>query len=240
MPIRLAHITDLHLDEELPSKNGISTRKRLDDIVKDIKNEKITEVICTGDIGENEGVSYFFEQLKTISLSITLGNHDSFTEISKYYGKGAHYDSLKLYSSVEKEEYKFIYLDSSEGIIDSQQLFWLEKELVSLKFIIIFMHHPVIGLNLEVDNIGKLKNRDAVLSILESYPNKITIFCGHYHMESKVVYKNITQNITPAVSFQVEKNPNTIEINTSIFGYRIIELEKNHQSSTIKLLSDAN
>jgi Icc protein len=237
---KIAHITDLHLDEEYPLKNDVPTRKRFDSIVKDIENKKITRVVCTGDIGENKGILYFFEQLKTKALSITLGNHDTFSEISKHYSKGADYDSEKLYSSTIKEYYKFIYLDSSEGVIDRKQLLWLEKELISVKPIIIFVHHPIIGLNLKVDEIGKLKNREDVISLLQGSPNEITIFCGHYHMESTLIHKNITQNITPAVSYQVEKNLSTIEINTTIFGYRIIEIDKNNTSSKIQLLPNAN
>lgn len=237
---KIAHITDLHLDEEYPLKNGVLARKQFDSIVKDIEDKKITRIVCTGDIGENKGISYFFEQLKTKVLSITLGNHDTFSEISKYYNKGADYDSEKLYSSTIKEYYKFIYLDSSEGVIDEKQLLWLEKELISTTPIIIFVHHPIIGLNLKVDEIGKLKNREDVISLLEGSSNDITIFCGHYHMESTILHKNITQHITPAVSYQVEKTLNTIEINTTVFGYRIIEIDKYNTTSKIKLLPNAN
>ena len=237
---KIAHITDLHLDEPYPLKNGVLTRKRFDNILKDIRCKNITHVVCTGDIGENKGIIYFFERLKTINLSITLGNHDKFDEVSKHYNKGADYDSKKIYRSVVKKYHKFIYLDSSEGIIDTKQFIWLKKELISLKPIIIFIHHPIIGLNLKVDEKGRLKNREEVISLLEKSFNEITIYCGHYHMESTLVYKNITQNITPAVSFQIEKNPNTIKINTTVFGYRIIEIENNNKSSKIQFLSDAN
>ncbi|WP_024770941.1 metallophosphoesterase family protein [Aquimarina macrocephali] len=237
---KIAHITDLHLDEEYPLKNGVLARKRFDNIIKDIEDKKITRVVCTGDIGENKGISYFFEQLKTKALSITLGNHDMFSEISKHYSKGADYDSEKLYSSTIKEYYKFIYLDSSEGVMDKKQLLWLQKELISAKPIIIFVHHPIIGLNLKVDEIGKLKNREDIIPLLEDSLNEITIFCGHYHIESTLNHKNITQHITPAVSYQIEKNLNTIEINTSVFGYRIIEIDQNNISSKTQLLRDAD
>ena len=236
----IAHITDLHLDEAYPLKIGIQTRKRFDDILKDIEYKNITRVVCTGDIGENEGIQYFFEQLKTKTLSLTLGNHDTFAEISKHYSKGADYDSQKLYSSTLKKYYKFIYLDSSEGIIDKKQLSWLKKELILQKPIIIFMHHPVIGLNVKVDKIGKLKNREEVVTLLTKTTNKVEIYCGHYHMESTLNYKNITQYITPAVSFQVEKNPNVVETNTTFFGYRIIEIDNSTKSSKIQLFRDAD
>jgi len=237
---KIAHITDLHLDEQFPFKNKISARERFDSILKNIKENDINDIVCTGDIGENEGIIYFFEQLKKLNFSITLGNHDNFTEIIKHYNLGANYDSKKIYRSVLENYFKLIYLDSSSGSIDAKQLVWLKKELISSQPIIIFIHHPIIGLNLKVDEIGRLKNRKDLTTILTETPNEITIYCGHYHMESTLVYKNITQYITPAVAFQIEKEISEIKINTVISGYRIIQLENNELSSAVKILNNAN
>lgn len=237
---KIAHITDMHLDEMFPLENHAFARKRFDNVLKDIENKNISHIICTGDIGEGKGVQYFFEQLKNKSFSITLGNHDKFIEVFKHYNLGADYNSQKIYSSTQKEYYKLIYLDSSEGTIDNKQLIWLEKELISTKPIIIFIHHPLIALNLKVDEIGKLKNRQEVISLLTKVNNEITIYCGHYHMESSLTYKNIAQYITPAIAFQIKKNTNTIEIDTTISGYRIIHIEKHKVSSTVELLDNAN
>lgn len=236
MATKIAHITDSHLDEEFPIRYGVQTRKHFDTVIKDIKNENISEIICTGDIGESQGLAYFFDQLKSYSLSITLGNHDRFVQISKYYTKGLHKESQKIYSSIEKGNHKYIYLDSSAGIIDKEQLYWFQTELISSKPILVFLHHPIIGLNLKADKIGRLKNRNEVLSIIENSQNKISLFCGHYHTESSIVYKNIEQYITPAISFQIKKLQNKIEINTKVFGYRIIEIEDTSITSQVRLL----
>ena len=236
MVTKIAHITDSHLDEEFPTRNGVETRKHFDSVLNDIKNENISEIICTGDIGEDQGLMYFFDQLKSYSLSITLGDHDKFSQISKYYTKGTHQEYQKIYSSIERDNHKYIYLDSSAGIIDKEQLYWFQTELISSKPILIFLHHPIIRLNTKADEIGRLKNRNEVLSIMENSQNKISIFCGHYHTESSIIYKNIEQYITPAVSFQIEELQNKIEINTKIFGYRIIEIENTSVTSQVKLL----
>ncbi|UOY05513.1 metallophosphoesterase [Muricauda sp. SCSIO 64092] len=237
---RIAHITDLHLDEEFPFNDQVSARKRLDAILRDIKGENIDYIICTGDIGENEGIPYFFEQVKSNTLSITLGNHDKFDAISKYHDVGADHTSKKIYRSTLKAYYKFIFLDSSSGTIDGQQLDWLKKELISTKPIVIFMHHPIIGLNVKVDEIGKLKNRNELTDILTGTTNVIHIYCGHYHMEDTLVHKNIIQYITPAVAFQIKKSSDSITLDTSISGYRIIQIEKSEISSKVKLLSNAD
>ena len=179
---RIAHITDLHLDERFPYKDKISARKRFDQILEDIKANDVDHIICTGDIGENKGLPYFFDKLKKMDLSITLGNHDDFTKITQYYNLGADYGTKKLYRSKLVASFKFVYLDSSAGIIDIKQLKWLKKELNSSTPIVIFIHHPIIGLNLKVDEIGKLKNRKALVKILERGSNSIIVYCGHYHM----------------------------------------------------------
>ena len=237
---KIAHITDMHLDEEFPYENQTSARKRFKNVLKDIKNKNISHVVCTGDIGEGKGVQFFFEQFKNTNLSITLGNHDKFMEVSKHYDLGVDYDSQKIYSSILHEYCKLIYLDSSEGIIDQKQLIWLEKELITDKPIIIFIHHPIIALNLKVDEIGKLKNRQKVISILTKVKNEIIIYCGHYHMDSYSIYKNIAQYITPAIAFQIKKDFNKIEIDSSISGYRIIHIRNNGIASTVKLLNNAD
>lgn len=231
---RIAQITDLHLDEIFPFNNHISARKRFDTILEDIEQKKIDTIVCTGDIGENKGISYFFQKLKYKNVRITLGNHDEFNKLSKY-------TNLKTYHSNQKEHFKFLYLDSSQGIIDTQQFVWLEQELISSTPIIIFMHHPVIGLNAKVDAIGKLKNRAEILNLLASFTTKkVIIYCGHYHLESLLIHKNIEQYITPAVSFQIKKNKSTIEIDTTSFGYRIIEFKHNKVSSKIIRFSHAD
>lgn len=240
MMLKIAHITDLHLDEKFPFKNCTDARKRFDAILADIANEQIDTVICTGDIGENEGILYFFDQLKDKTLYLTLGNHDRFAEVSKYYNLGVNHDLAKIYWSTVVAAFKVIYLDSSAGIIDDEQLIWLERELVSSKSIIIFMHHPILGLTLKVDEIGKLKNRKEIASILTQVNNKVTIYCGHYHMEHSSVYQNITQYITPATAFQIKKHTDRIEIDTTISAYRIIQIENNKITSIIKRLNHAD
>jgi len=234
---RIAHITDLHLDEEFPFNDEVSARNRLDSVLEDIKEYNINHIVCTGDIGENKGVLYFFEQLKNMNYSLVPGNHDSFIEVAKHYHLGIHHNSKKIYSSSDNKHFKFIYLDSSSGSIDDNQLVWLRSELISSKPIIIFIHHPVIGLNLKVDEIGKLNNRKELIKILTGVPNKITIYCGHYHMESALALKNVAQYITPAVAFQIKKDIDKIEIDTTVSGYRIIQIENSELSSKVRILN---
>ena len=238
MITRIAHITDLHLDEDFPFKSDAQARNRFEVILSNIEENNISNVVCTGDIGESSGVSYFFEKLKNKSVVITLGNHDNFATIVKYYKQGANYRTEKFYQSITSDFFKYIYLDSSVGIIDDEQLDWLQKEIeIEIeKVLVVFIHHPIIGVPYKVDEIGKLKNREKVLTLLTSVTNQVNIYCGHYHMESVNSYENITQYITPAVSFQIEKDTNEVKVDTKISGYRIIEIEEQELSSEVKFV----
>ena len=240
MHTKIAHITDLHLDEDFPQKQEVHSREHFRQVLEDIRDKGIKEIVCTGDIGENKGIEHFFRQLADFDLAVTLGNHDSFGQVSPYLNKKSDGQDQKHYYSTYQEGYQCIYLDSSQGVIDPTQLQWLRKALDTTKPILIFVHHPILGLELKVDEIGRLQNRGEVRTLLENTLNEITIFCGHYHMESYLQYKNIRQHITPAVSYQIEKNKNEIVLDTHTFGYRIIHLENGQVSSKIQTLSHAN
>ncbi|WP_299366701.1 metallophosphoesterase [Winogradskyella sp.] len=237
---KIAHITDLHLDEEFSIGIKINTRKRFDMILESIKENEINEIICTGDIGINKGVDYFFERLKNMNLSVTMGNHDDFFEISKYYSLGADYELNKIYKSRVYGQYKFIYLDSSTGYIDDKQIEWLKTELKSSRPLMIFVHHPIFATGLKIDEIGQLNNSNELKKLLIEVPRPIHIFCGHYHMESSLVHKNIAQQITPAVVFQVKKSIDKIDLDASISGYRIIEIKNSELSSKVVYLNHAD
>ena len=240
MHTKIAHITDLHLDEAFPHNNPKIARDKLQQILKDIEDEGIQEIVCTGDIGEGESIPYFFEKLSVFDLTFTLGNHDSFDVISPYLHPNIKNHPQRLYYSVQRDIHQCIYLDSSQGVIDTVQLGWLAETIDSTCPVIIFMHHPVLGLDLKVDEIGKLQNRKEVQHLLANIPNDITIFCGHYHMENSLQYNNISQHITPAISYQIEKSKDEIIVDTQAFGYRIITIENNQISSKIRILNDAN
>ena len=237
---RIAHITDLHLDEEFPFGNNTSARRRFDIILASVRVNGISSVVCTGDIGVNDGIQYFFEKLENMDLSITLGNHDDFKRIFKYYSLGADYSSGKIYKSEIQNGFKIIYLDSSSGNIDDKQFKWLKKEIKASRPIIIFVHHPIIGVELKVDEIGRLIKREDLIKVLEKVSNKIYIFCGHYHMEHTLIHRNIHQFITPAVAFQIEKDRFEIKTNTTISGYRIIQFDNNKVVSDVKKVDIAN
>lgn len=233
--LNIAVITDIHLDEAFPKEAGVDSHKNWSRILKDIQSKNIQEIIFGGDIGEHTSNNYFFESLKAFNLKIILGNHDKFAEAIKYYKPNAAFNHSELYYFTETAFHKFIFLDSSTNKISTTQLVWLKNELNTTKKIIVFIHHPVLAVNTIVDRMYPLENREQVKELLFNSQKEIMIFCGHYHMEDERTERNISQFITPASSYQIEKDAETLKTHNHFFGYRIITLHEERIESKLVL-----
>ena len=221
----IAHITDTHLDDNTALERGINPKQNFTAILEKIAEMGVDDIVCTGDIGEKETYKWFFEKIEEYKpgYKITLGNHDDYNEAVKFFQMKSE-GNKELHYAVEEEFYKYIFMDSSSGKISSKQLSWLKDEATTLKKLIVFIHHPILGFATGMDKIYPLQNRDEVTAILQQCKQQVHVFCGHYHMPDKRTEGKITQYITPAVSFQVKKFSPTIEIKAGNFGFRIITL----------------
>ncbi|WP_299213954.1 metallophosphoesterase [uncultured Aquimarina sp.] len=232
---KIAYITDIHIDEEFPKSVGVDARQNWETILKDVASRNINDIIYGGDIGEKSSNAWFFESLQNYQLSISLGNHDDFSEVIKHYKNDFPEDLKELSYCQEYDFFKFIFLDSSAEVISEKQLKWLQAELITQKKILLCIHHPILEIPAVIDKRFSLKGREKIQTLLQEIPNTITIFCGHYHMKDRRSDKNITQYITPAGSYQVEKDPDEIKVHSSTFGYRIIELDKDQMHTEVVL-----
>ncbi len=239
----IAYITDIHLDEQFPIDHGIEARKNWEIILADIASRQIDEVIFGGDIGEKPSNKWFFDSLNKYAenLKITLGNHDSYSEVKKYYSNKFVKSQDELYYNYEDNLYKYFFLDSSSSEISIPQLEWLKNGLlVTDKKPIVFIHHPILKVNTPIDKEFPLTNRDTFKELLLLHKQDILIFCGHYHMEDETRMDNIKQYITPASSYQIVNEADKIEINAGVFGYRLIYIDKEQITTEVILHDNKN
>lgn len=224
----IAHITDTHLGDPTTLDYGIDTKKNLKAILEDTAG-KVDDIIITGDLGNKDKLTWLFEKTESYmpGFKIILGNHDDYKDVKEFYHNTKSASESELYYTLEDEFYKYIFMDSSSSVISQAQLEWLTAEINTLKKIIVFIHHPILGFETGMDKTYPLQNRDTVNEILQQSRNPLTVFCGHYHMPDKRQDRKITQYITPASSFQVKKNSREIEINGKSFGYRLIMINEN-------------
>lgn len=218
----IAHITDAHLSDPIAKSLGIDPDKNFEAVLKHCTDIGVDELVFAGDIGYDNSHIRFFNLVEKYKpgFKIVLGNHDSIADIKDYYTGKYHVEGL--YYSKEDDYYKYIYLDSSSESIGPQQLDWLKSEINTTKKIVVFIHHPVLGVETAMDNLYPLKNRDDVKAILAESRQAVTLFCGHYHMPDKRTAGKITQYITPALSFQAVKYSSKLDLIAPYFGYRLI------------------
>ncbi len=221
---QIAFITDLHLDEQFPIDQKVNPKNNFENVLADIEKRNIKEIIFGGDIGEASAHKYFFEKLQRFSFNLIWGNHDKFEFVKEYFNKEA--IRKELYYNFEHQNYQYLFLDTSNDELSDTQLAFLKTELIQNKELILFIHHPILEIDTAVDKVYPLKNREELKSVLLNFKNKVTVFCGHYHMNDEQEVKNIKQYTTQSMSFQLAKNDPKIAIDTKTYGYRIIEINK--------------
>jgi hypothetical protein len=170
-------------------------------------------------------------------VKITLGNHDTFSEVSQFYKNESNKGENELYYTDEDDDFKYVYLDSSSYEISDTQFEWMIRELKTEKQLVIFIHHPILHIESEMDNKYPLKGREKIEESFKQHKKHLYIFCGHYHTHHEKTVGNITQFITPASSFQILKQPGKIEFDTLTFGYRIINIVKGEIDTEVVLLA---
>lgn len=238
----IAYLNDIHLDEAEPLEHGIKPQQNWKRLLDDIALHKVNEVVFGGDIGGKNAYPWFFASLNSWgnNFKLLIGNHDNYDEAIKYYSNPFLNNHGELYYSYQDDYAKYIVLDSSSAWISPVQLEWLKQELVTPKRIVLFIHHPVLGVDTPVDRLYPLKNREQVKDALLICPNKISVFCAHYHMPDTQTYHNIKQYITPAASYQIKKQAADIEVDAGHYGYRLIYINEEHITSKVILLNNLN
>ncbi len=247
-PKTIAYVTDAHIGQKIvlggkaesgkmhylsePEEHKDNLKLVLDDIAK----RGITEVVFGGDIGTQYANEWLFNLMVKygFKLRMVLGNHDTFSEVSKHYISPSSDDELKY--SYDEGPFKYIYLDSSSNSISDNQLRWLQQELNTEKRVILFLHHPVLEIDTPLDRAGAALNaRDKIRDALLQSKREIVIFCGHYHMEDDATDGNIRQFLTPAASYQIEKLSDEIALDEQAFGYRLIKINGSELSTEVVL-----
>lgn len=224
---KIAYITDLHLDEQVPLELGIDPRKNWKTILDDLKSRGINEIIFGGDIGDRSSNEWFFKSIENYKMMICLGNHDTYDEVTKFFNPTLSKNQDELYYSQSLGDYQCLICDTSSEKMSQKQFDWLKKEIDTHEKIIVFVHHPIFSVDAMIDKQFSLMGRERIKALLLNSQKNIVVFTGHYHFEDETKEGKVLQYITTAASYQGEKIPNEIKINGDSFGYRIIELVEN-------------
>ncbi|MBF9017071.1 MULTISPECIES: metallophosphoesterase [unclassified Oceanispirochaeta] len=227
--MKIAHITDLHLDERSILQDSCDIPEDLSTLLGKFNELSVDEIIITGDMGDPESVHRLFGILKERKLKYRyiMGNHDDFRDYDSF-GDFPKREGGRAYSSSLKNGNLFLSLDSSMSSLDPCQCSWIQKHLEKGGFrrVFVIIHHPVLDCgNTEMDREYSLKNRDEISRILMKQKKEVFILCGHYHFVHDQKVCNLTQMVSPPMSIQTNRNGISSESDCRT-SFRIIEISE--------------
>lgn len=248
----IAHFTDAHLGQRptidrnvdggrmqydrVPDEHG----RRLDNVLDDMVRRGVSAAVFGGDIGLGESVAGFFDRLKALPLamSIVLGNHDTHDDVVRHWRPAVSAVDRRLCYSRPGGPWRSIVLDTSDNAIGEAQLAWIADQVDGAERIALFMHHPLLAVDTPVEHAGAaLRDRQQLTSLLVQTGSEVVVFCGHYHMVDDAREANIRQLMSPAVSYQIIKRADRITLDSSTYGYRLIDLSGVEIRTEVVLLS---
>lgn len=210
--MRIAHLSDLHIDSKADVIYGVSPKENLSRAVSLLKKIPDIDVgIVTGDItndGEYESLVKADELLSPLGFPIYVlaGNHDNVEivkrladPIRKMQAKGSfnigscHFLML---NSVWKDETKG---NKSRGLLSFDELDRIRSFAGCHEPVILAMHHPVIETGSWLDK-RLLSNREQLLGIIKNYPNIKLVLCGHNHYPEQIQIGQCLFCTAPSVS----------------------------------------
>ncbi|MFO7869160.1 MAG: metallophosphoesterase [Bacteroidales bacterium] len=240
--MNIIQISDLHIPEEHEFTHNISIRENFNTLLSHIAAYTYDMIVITGDLAYSTGsesiYSYIYSYLKNISAKtcIIAGNHDDKKLLYNTFTYAI--PDKKLYYSLTKNNHSFIFLDTSQGYIDKQQLLWLKQTLQTLQNVIIFMHHPPIKSNVEyMDTKYPLQHTAELHKILYAHPYTINVYCGHYHTGKSITSQNLSIHICPSIFYQIDTQSSHFNIEHTNIGFRYITLSNDQPKSEIIWIS---
>jgi 3',5'-cyclic-AMP phosphodiesterase len=130
-----------------------------------------------------------------------------------------------------------VFLDTSDNTIGDSQLIWLRHQADGASKIALFLHHPILEIDTPLELAGAtLRDRDKLKRLLTGLSCEVWAFCGHYHMDDQASEANIQQFVTPAISYQIVKRAETVEVEIDRVGYRILEIDEGDISTEVVML----
>ena len=230
--MRIAQITDLHIDAEGETLLGVDVRGNFLKLLEVVRELCPQRIVLSGDLSNREDdrsvYAWIKSQLDSLAIPYELisGNHDDPKVMAEVFGRQADLHHQELYFAREWDGWPVFFLDTTTGFLSLIQQEWLKEQLRQCnREAIIFMHHPPFFADVpHMDNKYPLRNRDDVEKILFAHPHSLTIFSGHYHVEKCINKRNVTAYITPSGYFQIDQHHEDFQVDHYRPGLREITL----------------
>lgn len=243
---RIIHVTDFHIGGEDQYPFGVNLRANFLSTLTDIERMNPNLVVMTGDFCLKEPredvYSWIRHQVDSIGIPFEIigGNHDNISMMTTgLLDEDLSNDQSEYYFSDELEGHNILYLDSASGTISQEQLEWIEEEVrrAAGNGLLVFIHHPPVLAGVpHMDRQYALENNQSLLEIFDQHDAPVQVFCGHYHVDRTVVWKNVMVHITPSLYIQIFPYVEEFAIDHYQIGYRVIDFAEGTLRHSVRYL----
>lgn len=251
---RIVQVSDLHIPSGNELPHGIDPKRSFLSVLQRVKElTPVDEIIITGDIAhgklDQSICSWVEEQLREVSPQVhgIPGNHDDVELVaSRFTPSHPLTDGELYYTWKEHDGYQCIFLDTSSHAVSKNQLIWLQGLLSHCSQAgiqpVLFMHHPPCPTgSLFMDRSYPFMESEEFGEVLQIYTDAIPIFCGHYHGESTVFWKNAVVQVTPSTCFQISPYCSSFILDPVLPGFRLIDVSREGiQTAVLRAASEDN
>jgi Icc protein len=208
---------------------GLDVNARLAQVLTHATGLAPDAFFLTGDFCASEPIQEIFHQLRArldllgVEYFITPGNHDDRKMLrNAFYLEGHNYEPIR--GLVRVKNHDFLFLDSSTGKVNDDQVEWLTNALKTHPEAAIVMHHPPVPMGVVfMDKKYPLRETGHLLSALTADGQPRRVFCGHYHSGRTVHWKNLEVHICPPTSFYIKPNNEDFQQDFLPPGYLMLE-----------------
>ncbi|GAB3895398.1 metallophosphoesterase family protein [Spirosoma agri] len=243
--MRIAFITDLHIDTADKKPQGVDVRQNFLNALASLAELQPSCLVIGGDIcntvGDRSIYTWVKQELDKLPFPsyVIAGNHDDSALLADVFKRQNHLHSNELYYALPLEGRPTLFLDTSKGVLSPEQWSWLQEYMAALRDnnVLIFMHHPPLPADVTyMDTHYPFRQSEEFLELVKELPCHVTVVCGHYHVEKVVQRGNLLVLLTPSTFIQMKHDPADMVIDNHCVGIREINLTTHGTNSTVHYL----
>ena len=226
-------VADCHVGDRPEDTHGVDTQANFGKAIARLRERTPAHVILMGDYSveapRSKDVQWVASRtrLADAPVSALAGNHDDPGQVAAAFAKTGGLHGGRLYYRQDLGTDRALFLDTSAGYLDVEQLDWLRLEIRAARDrVLVFMHHPPIEMGVPfMDARHRLRDVD-----LEAYhalfagPTPVHVFAGHYHTARSTRIGIHSVHLCPSTYFQLDPTAADFAVAHAMPGVRHVEL----------------
>ena len=242
---RISILSDIHVAESPAQSLGVDTQANFARAISRLRARRPDYLVLLGDYSIKEPRRAHAEWVATRARLVgapvlaLAGNHDHGPDVAEAFELASAPATSQLYYRRDFGTHRALFLDTSAGYIDSDQLDWLHMEIRgSREPTIVFMHHPPTAMGVPFMD-ARYAFRDEggeVFNLLFGGVTPVHVFCGHYHVARTVQIGMHSLHLCPSTYFQLDPTEEEFVVSSVLPAIRHVEFVGDQLRTWVEVL----